>query len=213
MIETTHIRIERAAEMLGTDADTLLIAATEERIRLYALINRRVMSNEIKKDENTPDPRFDRLRHHFFVPLTTINVGDLLLAGRAENIWRLSDEDENGEFWFACEGHAPSVSRDFVFIKRTDVDAILKKDEHPEEQFEPKSKTTSQFHISDHLKSLNMAAVKYWQNADFDDPTTHPDNAQIAGWLQKEGLSKSLADKGASIIRPTWAHTGRKPDK
>ena len=34
MIETTFIRLEKAAAMLETDVDTLLIAAIEGRIRL-----------------------------------------------------------------------------------------------------------------------------------------------------------------------------------
>ena len=38
MIETTFIQLEKAADILGTDADTLLIAASEKRIRLYVFV-------------------------------------------------------------------------------------------------------------------------------------------------------------------------------
>ena len=42
MIETTHIRLNKAAEMLNTDTDTVLIAGSEGRVRLYWLLNRSV---------------------------------------------------------------------------------------------------------------------------------------------------------------------------
>lgn len=67
-------------------------------------------------------------------------------------------------------------------------------------------------HVSDRLATLNQAAQKFWANADPGDPTTHTNNAVIAAWLEERGFSLSLAESGASIIRPEWAHKGRKPD-
>lgn len=65
---------------------------------------------------------------------------------------------------------------------------------------------------SNKLASLNQASVKFWSNADQKDRTTHPNNADVEKWLIEHGYSATLADKAASIIRPEWAKTGRKPD-
>ena len=63
------------------------------------------------------------------------------------------------------------------------------------------------------LVHLNNAFRKFWQNADRDDRGTHPINAEIAAWLVANGFSKKLADSAATIIRPKWAPTGRKPEE
>ena len=42
MIETTYVKLEKAAEMLETDRDTLLLAAIEGRISLYAVFGHSV---------------------------------------------------------------------------------------------------------------------------------------------------------------------------
>jgi hypothetical protein len=71
----------------------------------------------------------------------------------------------------------------------------------------------SRAHVSEKLAFLNQAAMKFWANADPDDRGTHPDNATVAAWLEKQGFSQTLADKAATIIRPEWASTGRKPEE
>lgn len=68
-------------------------------------------------------------------------------------------------------------------------------------------------HVSDKLSYLNQAARKFWEKACREDPTTHPNNATVSAWLVDKGLSPSLADAGASIIRPQWAHKGRRPEE
>ncbi|MDP3584476.1 MAG: hypothetical protein Q8R61_05075 [Thiobacillus sp.] len=70
----------------------------------------------------------------------------------------------------------------------------------------------SREHVSDKLAKLNQAAAKFWANADRDDRGTHPDNAKVTAWLVDQGFSPTLADKAATIIRPEWAPTGRKPE-
>ena len=73
---------------------------------------------------------------------------------------------------------------------------------------------TSGDHVSDKLRKLNLAAQKWWGNADKNDRTTYPDTKRIVDWLvQQAGYSETLAEKGASIIRPEWAGTGRPPEK
>jgi hypothetical protein len=63
------------------------------------------------------------------------------------------------------------------------------------------------------LEALNRAWDKWWGNADRDDRSTHRGNEEVAAWLVEQGFSVTLAEKGASIIRPDWAPTGRKPDE
>lgn len=70
---------------------------------------------------------------------------------------------------------------------------------------------TSHANVSDKLARLNQASRKFWGNADRNDRESHPDNATVAAWLEQQGFSSTLADKAATIIRPDWAPTGRKP--
>lgn len=72
---------------------------------------------------------------------------------------------------------------------------------------------TSHTNVSDKLARMNQAAAKFWANADRNDRGTHPDNATVAAWLVKQGFSATLAEKAATIIRPEWAPTGRKPEE
>lgn len=71
----------------------------------------------------------------------------------------------------------------------------------------------SHAHVSDKLTRMNQASTKFWSNADRDDRGTHPDNTTVAAWLVEQGFSPTLADKAATIIRPGWAPTGRKPEE
>lgn len=87
----------------------------------------------------------------------------------------------------------------------------------PEPRPEPKPAerplTATEPHVSDKLAKLIQAARKYWGNADRDDRSTHPNNADVAAWLVARGFSRGLAAKAATIIRPDWAGTGRKPEE
>jgi hypothetical protein len=68
-------------------------------------------------------------------------------------------------------------------------------------------------HVSDKLARLNQAAQRFWGNADRDDRATHPTNSDVVAWLQEHGYTQTLAEKAATIIRPDWAPTGRKPEE
>lgn len=68
-------------------------------------------------------------------------------------------------------------------------------------------------HYSPKLVTLIQAATKFWANADPLDRQTHSENSKVSTWLMRNGYSSSsLADKGATIIRPKWAPIGRKPE-
>ncbi|MDP2830380.1 MAG: hypothetical protein Q8O37_17475 [Sulfuricellaceae bacterium] len=73
--------------------------------------------------------------------------------------------------------------------------------------------TTSRAHVSDKLAKMNQAAAKFWGFADRDDRRTRPENATVTAWLVQQGFSQTLADKAATIIRPEWAPTGRRPEE
>ena len=66
---------------------------------------------------------------------------------------------------------------------------------------------------SNKLAYLNQAALIFWARSDPGDRSTHSDNSAVAEWLMSKGYSKTMAEKGASIIRPEWASVGRKPEE
>lgn len=68
-------------------------------------------------------------------------------------------------------------------------------------------------HVSNNLAILNQASSRFWANADSSDNATHPLNSAVAAWLIDRGFTQTLAGKGATIIRPSWATAGRKADK
>jgi hypothetical protein len=68
-------------------------------------------------------------------------------------------------------------------------------------------------HFSEKLVTLNQAADIFWAHADRKDRTTHKPKANVVAWLVKRGFTESLAEKGATIIRPEWVPTGRKPEE
>ncbi|WP_146162441.1 hypothetical protein [Nitrosospira multiformis] len=74
-------------------------------------------------------------------------------------------------------------------------------------------RSTDRDYVSDKLIRMNQGAEKFWANADRNDRDTHPDNAKVAVWFEQHGFSPTLAKKAATLIRPEWAPTGRKPEE
>jgi hypothetical protein len=66
--------------------------------------------------------------------------------------------------------------------------------------------------VSDYLAYLNQASSKFWANVPVNEKIDYPSNATVEHWLIDKGFPKTLAEKGATIIRPSWASKGRKPD-
>jgi len=77
----------------------------------------------------------------------------------------------------------------------------------------PSSVTATEAHLSERLATLNQTARKFWGNVNREERDTHPNNRDVVKWLIERGFSESLANKAATIIRPEWAVTGRKPEK
>ncbi len=65
---------------------------------------------------------------------------------------------------------------------------------------------------SDALMYAIQASTKFWANANKSDKQTHPKNAEVVQWLMGMGLSERIAKGAATLIRPKWAQTGRRPD-
>ncbi|ARO88918.1 hypothetical protein EBAPG3_014715 [Nitrosospira lacus] len=72
---------------------------------------------------------------------------------------------------------------------------------------------TNHGYLSEKLVRMNQAAEKFWANADRNERDTHPDNGKVAAWFEQNGFSSTLAWKAATLIRPEWAPTGRKPEE
>jgi hypothetical protein len=59
---------------------------------------------------------------------------------------------------------------------------------------------------SEMLTAVNQASLKFWGNADKNDPDTWEKNQTVIDWLTKErGFSENTAKVAATIIRPEWA--------
>jgi hypothetical protein len=109
----------------------------------------------------------------------------------------------------AKENYFPAggLPEDAVIVVRTE--ALREFERHGNDAALPTARTN----VSDKLAKMNQASTRFWSNADRDDRGTHPDNATVAAWLVEQGFSPTLADKAATIIRPEWAPTGRKPEE
>lgn len=109
----------------------------------------------------------------------------------------------------AKENYYPAggLPKDAVIVVRTE--ALREFERHGNDAPLPPSRD----HVSEKLAKMIQASTKFWSNADRDDRGTHPDNARVAAWLVQQGFSPTLADKAATIIRPEWAPSGRKPEE
>lgn len=212
--------------MLKTDPDTLLLAAAEGRIRLYWLLNRVVLAERLDSDTSKDSSPVEPIHRYFmYVPLGDNEAAELLRSEKATGAATfLTDANDPEGCWIApafelVEGGRlteddVSVTRQMVFVKRSDVDDILNKGVSPSPgTIKSLSSPPDQSHRSMKLSIMLQAAIRFWANADRNDRGTHPDNATVAEWLTKHGFSQTLADKAATIIRPEWAPSGRKPEE
>lgn len=68
-------------------------------------------------------------------------------------------------------------------------------------------------YLSENLRLMDVATQKFWgaRSVRRDDRSTHPKTGEIVAWFIAKGLSRSLAERAASLIRPEFAGTGRPP--
>lgn len=73
----------------------------------------------------------------------------------------------------------------------------------------PKSSDIQLTHTTEHLEIMKKAIQEFWENHD---PNRPPKKAQVVSWLEKKGLSTSLAESMDTIIRtPEARKGGQKP--
>jgi hypothetical protein len=151
MIETTYVRLEKAAEMLGTDRDTLLLAAMEGRLHLYGFFGRYVEAFKFTGfclEAESPYEIKDDVETFIFVPVGKYGAIDLFRDGFFQaNI--LSDPDVNGHYWEVddaswAEGQRPrpdlSIAIDNIFMKREEIERILHEGKTPDAESVPEQK-------------------------------------------------------------------------
>lgn len=77
------------------------------------------------------------------------------------------------------------------------------------EQAKPSGRWPWGDHHTEALGHLEAAAKRFWVNYDPTDNTTAPTNQDVSEWLRSErGLSRTMADAMASILRPDGLPTG-----
>ena len=149
MIETTYVRLDKAAEMLGTDRDTLLLAAIEGRIKLYGLFGHSVeaLGGSICTDEEFDLVEMARPTRCYvkYVMLERDEPIQLLKNGRVrpssfESQTYFAEADQ-GVIWdiYSPDDEVPEVSIDDVLIKRVDVENIKANSRLPEPHTVPGS--------------------------------------------------------------------------
>lgn len=123
MIETTHIPLAKAAEMLGTDETTLLVAAVEQRVQLYWLLNEDVLAERWGLDDPARAGEMKEL-YCMFVPIASRSAASIIQGCNFE-IGELDDSED--DLWTVDHMNPRIVpaDRSLVFAKRDDVQAII----------------------------------------------------------------------------------------
>jgi hypothetical protein len=137
MIETTYVRLEKAAEMLGTDRDTLVLAAMEERIKIYGFIGDALGATQYQRDETSFHKVFfevDYVERFFtFVPIAPSMIIRLMTDGSCQAV-TLSDE-KDGYYLSVPAGledySSYLIRREFIFMLKADVEKILSEGKTP----------------------------------------------------------------------------------
>ncbi|MHB1375037.1 MAG: hypothetical protein ACYC5W_17345 [Thauera sp.] len=219
MLETTHVLLSKAAEILETDTDTLLIAAGERRIRLFGLVGKTFNAYELRDENEWPFDEEPKKIYFQFVHIEPWSAYDLLFGRAGKAV--LVTETANGKRWIGAPEDSdddPEEWRDIpragVFVRTEDICRIKQAGKSPDagSVSDPPALPADRAHASDALAYINQAALRRWGRAQRNDPSTQPSNSEVAAWLTEKGFSPSLAKHAAAIIRPSWAHAGRKPD-
>jgi len=232
VFRATYIRIDAAAEALQTEVDTLLLAAAELNFSLFWLINRTLEVEEgyfidVDVGDECEDPLEEwkstgksDTRHFMYIPLGHKDAAELLksevIIGSPEG---LMEGGLDGYSWSlrntgGLANEDLRITRNAVFAHRWEIDRRLEPTplslDVPSIQEPP---GVGADHISKKLSLLNEAATTFWSLADRNDRGTHPINQKVADWFVVHGFSTTQAQNAASLIRPEWVPTGRRPDE
>ena len=101
-----------------------------------------------------------------------------------------------------------------IFTTHFDLDAFLN-GTYKETDASPNEQRKAGEYRSEKLSYLNQAASRFWGNFNpYDhESADYPDTEDIERWFRDHGFGESLAEKAATIIRPSEAKTGRKKEQ
>jgi hypothetical protein len=208
MIETTYVRLEKAAEMLGTDRDTLVLAAMEERIKIYGFIGEALGAIQYQRDETSFHKVFfevDYVERFFtFVPIAPSMIIRLITDGSCQAV-TLSDE-KDGYYLGVPDGledySSYLIRREFIFMLKADVEKILSEGKTPDAESVakqiPVQKSIMKSAITKRTDSLHViiAALAKQANIKLDDRDAA---SRIEGCVSRLGASISNGTT-ASVI-------------
>jgi hypothetical protein len=193
-----------AASNIGCTADDLIHLAANGRTRLGVLFHADLFTDEeVSLAVDAPEGNVMDVRGFAYLERRCMEefeqVGNCIF-----NAVEMLD----GKRVFIAGTRGRASRPEDVYMHASDIRALLEG-----EGIEKPLSATDRAHVSDRLAKTNQAAAKFWANADRADRGTHPENAIVSAWLVERGFSKTLADSAATIIRPEWAPTGRKPEQ
>ncbi len=123
LIETSYVRLNKAADMLGTDVDDLLLAGVEHRIYIYALVCAWGIQGK------------DDLFHDTYYAYSLVTRFAKLITDGEMKLDRLLRRTEGSTMEASdFESHKPDEARqgeviaklDHLFMLRADIDEMLK---------------------------------------------------------------------------------------
>ena len=135
MLETTYVTPEKAAEMLGTSVEMVLLAGAEGRIQFYGL-NRGASRVSVKcysvGDETEEKERENMLWSHDFLPITEKHVANVIRTGTTGEVSRFIEVSKDQRVVIARQlFEAMSFNRQCIYVLRDDIQAIIDSKQTP----------------------------------------------------------------------------------
>lgn len=127
VFETKFLKLSDAAAMLRIDEDNLLLAAAENKIKAWGLLNEHRYGKRYIVDlysVETPDIVEQRTWHPMFVPMSKFAAGDVLKYGQGK-VSLLTEEDNHGTVWSDDEETPAYIPRNAIFFLRADIKSLL----------------------------------------------------------------------------------------
>lgn len=208
-IERDYYPLPLAASLIGCSADDLIHLAANGKIRLGVILFVDGFETERYKWYG---PNDEEKVVKGFCGFAYVDQGYFLHLERSGEFAFNAATLPDGDTILMPFGDIIVHPLDKIFMHRNDLLPMIKSDGIPLSTTDAPF-PTSRAHVSNKLAKMNQASAKFWSNADRDDRGTHPENAKVAAWLVQQGFSPTLADKAATIIRPDWAPSGRKPEE
>jgi len=116
------------------------------------------------------------------------------------------------EIWFDPEENEITSSTDVVIV-REEIERFEREHLQASEDSNQEIKQVTYpwgTHSTKLLTQLSEAAIKHWGLYDPTQPDTAPKNDEVSDWLINKGVSKTLADAMATILRADGLRTGRR---